>query len=333
MVADSRQNYRVSDIDRNALNALLQLGLELKENVSLARYTSMGTGGPADLFTTVKLKSQLQTLVLWAREVKLPYFILGGGSNILVSDRGMRGLVILNRCRRVELNPHRTVEDDGTISTEMIADSGGAMAGAARQTVAQGLSGLEWAVSLPGTVGGAVVGNSGAHGGESKDTLIDARVVTSSGEVETMRVEDFGYAYRSSRLKRRRPLQAGFHPVILDARFRLTFDDSVDVRELSAQYLSHRRSTQPVEPSIGSTFKNPPDEQAGRLIEQAGLKGLRVGDVEISQVHANFIINPGGFGHAKSEDVLKLVNRVQEEVRRRTGIELEPEIQLAGEWE
>ncbi len=301
------------------------LGVEIRRDVTLASSTTMKVGGPADYFATVTASEQLQKLVAWCHEVRLPYFVLGGGSNILISDRGVRGLVIDNRCRQVR------IEEQGN-RWVLIAESGAAMAGAARTSVRAGLTGLAWAVSVPGTVGGAVVGNAGAHGGEIKDVLLHALVMDETGAVQRMNVADLAYTYRDSALKRKRPLQAGFKPVVLSATFGLEPGDPMAIKAEADAYLAHRRQTQPAEPSLGSTFVNPPGDYAGRLIEAAGLKGTRVGGVEVSRVHANFIVNPGGVGNATAQDVMALIRLIQTTVKEKFGVELEREIQLAGDW-
>ena len=185
---------------------------------------------------------------------------------------------------------------------------------------------------MPGAIGGAVVGNAGAHGGEVKDTLEYAWVVDAAGDVVEMRTGDFGYGYRDSALKRMQPLQAAFKAVVLSANFRLTRDEPQAIRQRAEGFLQHRRRTQPTAPSLGSTFVNPPGDYAGRLIEAAGLKGACVGGVEVSRLHANFLINPGGVGGATAGDVMRLIDHVRETVLRRMGVELELEVQLAGEW-
>ena len=300
--------------------------------MALAPFTTIKIGGPADFFAIVTTIEQLQALVRWARSVELPYFVLGGGSNILISDAGVRGLVIYTRCRRVEFVSVAAADEGASAGDVLHAESGAAMAGAARQSVNRGLAGLEWAVSLPGTVGGAVVGNAGAHGGEIKDSLLEAGIIKENGKAGILSADDLNYSYRSSSLKRLQPLQAGFKPVVLDARFLLHADDPDVLRTTADRYLAHRRQTQPVEPSLGSTFMNPPGDFAGRLIEEAGLKGMRVGGLEVSAVHANFIINPGGAGQALATDFMELVRRVQTEISRRFAVDLVPEIQLAGDW-
>ena len=312
--------------DQISLAPLEALGVRIERQVSLAPRTTIKIGGPAELYAPAGHVEQLLAIVRWAQAASLPYFVLGGGSNMLISDAGLCGLVIYNRCR------HIAVEDAGSAGVYVTADSGTALAGLARHTVRQGLAGLEWAVSVPGTVGGAVVGNAGAHKGEVKDCLARAEIVDATGCVRTWATEEMEYGYRTSALKRRRPLQAGFNPVILRATFLLQHGDAEDIRARADGYLAHRRRTQPVEPSLGSTFKNPPGDYAGRLIEQAGLKGARAGGVEVSNLHANFLINPGGAGHASAADFMSLVQRIQRTVQEVCGVALEPEIQLAGEW-
>jgi len=308
------------------------LGLTIQCDVALAPFTTMKVGGPADYFVTVKTTDQLLKLVRWARSVQIPYFLLGGGSNILISDRGIRGLVIENRCRQVRIDeapcclfPH----DDRPY---LMAESGAAMAGVARMSIRGGLTGLEWAVSVPGTVGGAVVGNAGAHGGEVKDSLEYVMLIDDNGDVQEYTVTDFDYAYRDSTLKRLKPLVADFKPVVLSANFRLEKGDTTVSTDQADRFLQHRRSTQPVAPSLGSTFVNPPNDYAGRLIEEAGLKGHRVGGVEVSRQHANFIVNPGGVDCGTATDVLTLINQIQTRVAAHCGTQLTCEVQLVGEW-
>lgn len=309
-----------------------RLGLQIQRNVPLAPLTTMKVGGAAEYYVSVHTTDQLLKVVRWAHQVALPYFILGGGSNILISDAGIRGLVIENRCRLVRVDEPPCGEFPRDERPYLMAESGAAMAGAARVSVRNGLHGLEWAVSVPGTVGGAVVGNAGAHGGEVKDNLVDALLLDERGEVREYKVADFNYAYRDSNLKRLQPLVAGFKPVVLNANFRLERGDPATIAARADSFLQHRRRTQPVEPSLGSTFVNPPGDYAGRLIEAAGLKCARVGGVEVSALHANFIVNPGGVGKATAGDVMGLIEQIQRVVAERCGVHLEREIQLVGEW-
>lgn len=322
----SRQEIKLPD-----LVTPLAFGVEIKRNVSLAPLTTMKVGGPADYFATVNDMVQLMKTVRWARRMDLPYFVLGGGSNLLISDSGMRGLVIFNRSRATRVDEPPCCDEDRR--PYLFAESGAAMAGAARFSVNAGLSGLEWAVSVPGTIGGAVVNNAGAHGGEIKDNLAYADLLNEAGEFVEYQAADFAYAYRSSSLKRQRLLQPGFKPVVLCANFRLERGDPGEIRTRADGFLAHRRASQPVEPSLGSTFVNPPGDYAGRLIEAAGLKGVSHGGVEISVKHANFIVNPRGVGAATAADVVALMEHVQSTVAAQFGIWLEPEVQFAGDWE
>ena len=327
-------SFALADLDTARLD---EIGIKLQHQVSLAAQTTIKVGGPADYFAVVRSMEELTELVRWAQTVSLPYLILGGGSNILISDRGVRGLVIHNRCRQVTiLAPDGTPferEKSGTgVAATLIAESGVALAGLARTSIRAGLSGLEWAVSVPGTVGGAVVGNAGAHGSEIKDHLQSALLVDREGRLRTLQNADFSYSYRNSSLKRLRLTDAAFNPVLLQAQFELFSASIKEATALADSFLQHRRRTQPVEPSLGSTFENPADDHAGRLIEAAGLKGARIGGVEVSRQHANFLVNHGGVGAATATDVLGLISHVQQIVHQRMGVWLTPEVQLVGAW-
>lgn len=308
-------------------------GLALRRDVPLAPLTTMKVGGPAEFFVTVSTMEQMRRLVRWAHEAGLPYFVLGGGSNILISDAGIRGLVIHNRCRAVRVDEAPCCVWPFDDRPYLFAEAGAPTAGAARFSVNAGLSGFEWAISVPGTIGGCVLGNAGAHGGEAKDSFEYGWMLDEQGDHVEFRLADMAYAYRDSSLKRARPLQAAFKPVILCANFRLLPGNPEEIRSRADQYLAHRRRTQPTEPSLGSTFVNPPGDFAGRLIEAAGLKGARAGGIEVSALHANFFINPGGVGGATAADVVALVRHVRAAVAERFGITLVPEIQMAGAWD
>lgn len=312
---------------------LRRLGLTLRSNVPLAPLTTMKVGGPAEHFVTVGTMEQMRHVVRWAHEVNLPYFVLGGGSNLLISDAGMRGLVIHNRCRAVRVDEAPCCVWPFDDRPYLFAEAGAPTAGAARFSVNAGLTGFEWAISVPGTIGGLVLGNAGAHGSEAKDTFEYGWMLDAQGEHVEFRVEEMAYSYRNSTLKRERPLQAGFRPVILCANFRLQPGDAESIRARADTYLAHRRRTQPTEPSLGSSFINPPGDFAGRLIEAAGLKGARVGGIEVSTLHANFLINTGGVGAARAADMVALMRHVRAVVQERFGVTLVPEIQPAGEWQ
>jgi len=255
---------------------------------------------------------------------------------MLIADGGIRGLVIHNRCRQVRIDPAPCCVNPQDLRPYLFAESGAPTAGAARTSVKAGLTGFEWAISLPGTIGGAVVGNAGAYGSEIKDSFEYGWMLDENDEVSQVSLADLRYAYRASTLKQRatpdNPLRAGYKSVLLSANFRLVEADADEIRQRADRFLQHRRTTQPVEPSLGSTFVNPPGDFAGRLIETAGLKGMRVGGVEVSDVHANFLVNRGGIGTATAGDALALIQLIQARVADKFGVHLEPEVQFAGEW-
>ena len=319
-------------IPASALDQIEALGVEIRQAHLLANLTTIKVGGAADYFAAVTDTHHLLKLVRWARAHDLPYLILGGGSNVLISDRGVRGLVIHNRCKAVQVQDAPCCDYPRDTRPFLFAESGALMAGAARTAINAGLTGLEWAVSVPGSVGGAVVNNAGAHGGEVKDCLWDVLLLDDRGDIQIYRVEDLAYAYRQSSLKRGGITDAGFGPVLLKANFRLESGERETIRRTAQAFLSHRRDTQPVESSLGSTFVNPPGDFAGRLIEEAGLKGFGLGGIEVSRTHANFLINPGGVGAATAAEVVAMIEHIQAEVARYSGVQLEPELQKIGDW-
>jgi UDP-N-acetylmuramate dehydrogenase len=299
-------------------------GPRLQEQASLARHTAARLGGRADALLEVETAQELVDAVLLAWEHDWPWLILGGGSNILVSDAGVRGLVILNRARRVTF-------DDRAEPPTVWAESGVNFGLLARQAAQRGLAGLEWAAGIPGTLGGAVVGNAGAHGGDMAGNLLLAEILhlpvsRQQGEPERQEwpVEKLEYAYRSSSLKR----QPG-KTVVLSARLRLERATAEQAQAKIDEFVDYRKRTQPPGASMGSMFKNPPGDYAGRLIEAAGLKGARVGDAQISPVHANFFIN---LGNASASDIRLLIELAQKTVKDKFGVALELEIELVGEW-
>jgi UDP-N-acetylmuramate dehydrogenase len=289
----------------------------LRLNESLARYTTARIGGSADVLVEAASAEELKNIVVAARKWELPLTILGGGANVLVSDAGIRGLVIVNKAKRIEFRE----------GAQVWSESGTVLPTLARECVTRGLAGLEWAVGVPGTVGGAVVGNAGAHGRDVAADLLSATILNEANEVVEWSTEALAYAYRSSKIKREAPRNARY--VVLAATFQLTPADPIALAKKADEYNDYRRRTQSPGASIGSMFKNPPGDAAGRLIDQCGLKGTRVGDAEISPVHANFFVN---HGQAKASDVKALIDLAQQWVKEKYGIELELEIELLGEW-
>ncbi len=290
-------------------------GDRLQENVPLAPYTSARIGGPADALITVTSADELAESVSRLWELGVPFMMLGGGSNVLVSDRGVRAVVVLNRAKAVRF-------DKGS-RPKVRAEAGVVIANLARRAASHGLGGLEWAAAVPGTVGGAVYGNAGAFGGDMAGSLIRTELLTENGR-ESWSVEKLGYGYRTSVLKRQ-----GTKAVVLWAELRLEHSTKEAASAKISEFSERRKTTQPPGASMGSMFKNPPGDFAGRLLEAAGLKGTRIGTAEISPVHANFFIN---HGQTKAEDVRALVNLAQKTVAEKFGVTLELEIELVGEW-
>lgn len=309
--------------------AAATLNIEIAVNEPLARHTTFRIGGPAELYAVANTLGQLEQLAELAVAHAIPYTVLGGGSNILVSDAGMRGLVIANQTREwhwaVEATVATDAPDGGRI---LVVQSGVLLAGLARWTIKNGWGGLEWAVSVPGTVGGAVIGNAGAHGGDMAGVVTWAQVAYLGQERQRLTAADLTYTYRSSRLKEQ--LRSTPQPILLETGLRLTPGDATEMTARAEGYLNKRRASQPAEPSAGSIFRNPPGDYAGRLIEAAGLKGYRLGGAQISPRHANFIINTGD---ATAAEVVALLNLVRQRIYNMDGLTLQPEILFVGNWD
>jgi UDP-N-acetylmuramate dehydrogenase len=276
-------------------------------------------GGPADRFTVAKNSIELERAVRWALAEGTPYLLLGSGSNIVMGDGGFRGLIIKSISRGV-----RVVKEDYAGAVVEL-ESGTFLPTAAKRLATQGLAGLEWGVGIPGTAGGAVVGNAGAYGGVTVDTLTEVDGLTSEGELRVVSNETLGFVYRSSTIKRGELDM----PVVLRVRHRLHREDPDAITGRIQGFLAERKRKQPTEPSVGSTFKNPPGTHAGILIESLGLKGTRIGGAMVSPKHANYIINTG---NATAADVRSLVDLVRATVLERSGVALETEIEFKGEW-
>ena len=276
-------------------------------------HTSLHIGGPADYFVRVRSEDDLVGAVRVAREAELPTFILGGGTNLLVADAGIRGVVFANTWSDVSV--HGTVLD---------AASGTPLASVAAAAARNGLVGLEWMATVPGTVGGAVHGNAGAFGSDTASALIDARLLDLNGDIWNASLDDLEYSYRTSALQ-------GTPTMVVRARFHGDPGDRASAVRRIKEIANERIAKQPLaQPNTGSIFRNPPGDHAGRLIEAAGLKGTRIGDALVSEKHANFIVNAGT---ASAADVRALIRRCQAEVKARFGVDLVPEVELVGEWD
>ncbi|MEZ4519669.1 MAG: UDP-N-acetylmuramate dehydrogenase [Chloroflexota bacterium] len=293
----------------------------LQASAPLSRHTTSRVGGPAELLMTAQSAEELLAAVESAYALDFPYFVLGGGSNILVADEGMSGLVVLNKARKVSFRP----TGSRVVCT---AESGANLSSLARTCISKGLGGLEWAISVPGTLGGAIVGNAGAHGSDISNIFLSATIWEPGQGVRVYHREEMDFDYRMSVLKREHS-DEGPRRVILSAELQLT-PESVDILTARADgFTAHRKEKQPGGASMGSMFKNPENFYAGYLIDTAGLKGFSSGNAHISEKHANFFINDGD---ASAEDVRALIAEAWNTVREQFGIEMELEVELVGDW-
>ncbi len=286
--------------------------------VSLRGLTTWKVGGAAEWYLEPRTLAQTQSGLAWARTNNLPITIIGAGSNLLISDRGLAGLVICTRHLR-HVNTSASGED-----RSIYADAGKMVASLAWQAARKGWSGMEWAAGIPGTVGGAVVMNAGAHGHSTQEILVNTEVLNLDGSIETLTNQDLNYSYRTSNLQ-------GDARIVISAKFQLlTAEDPEDIKARTFRDLEKRHSKQPYDrPSCGSVFRNPSPLYAAALIEGLGLKGHRIGDAEVSTLHANFIINRQD---ATASDIRSLIYYVQRQVKANYSIELEPEVKMLGEF-
>lgn len=313
-------SQRSPNIDALADALRPRFGRRLRPNEPMSSHTTLRVGGPADLWLTVTNLDELSEVAILAREHRVPLFLLGSGANLLVSDRGVQGLVLQNRCQQTNFkkgDPPRVTVESGVILPSL-----------AHRLARRGLSGLEWAVGVPGTIGGAVVNNAGAYGASMADSLVRAELLTPEGERRWYPVNWFEYEYRSSRLKRLGAGGPGYY-VVLQAELTLSHKSPVEIENQMVAYNERRKATQPAGASIGSMFKNPPGDYAGHLIDEAGLKGTQIGGAQISSVHANFFVN---LGQAKAADFAALIDLAREKVKERFDVELELEIEKVGDW-
>ena len=287
-----------------------------QRDVPLARYSGVGIGGPAELLVIARNRDTLVRAVGLAHEAGIRWRVFGGLTNILLPDGGLRGVVILNHARHVEYD----TAQHGMPPHCVVAESGAIIAKVAQETTRRGWGGLTWAVGLPGTVGGAVVNNAGAFGGEIAKTLIAAELLTPEGTVQKVGPDWFAFQYRYSKLKAVRMAE-----IVVSATFQLKPRDPVVLAAKASEYTERRQRAQPPGRTLGSTFKNPPGDYTGRLIEAVGLKGVRHGGCVISEHHANFFINDG---NGTAADYQALIDLAQAEVERQFGIRLEPEIEI-----
>jgi UDP-N-acetylmuramate dehydrogenase len=290
----------------------------LQRDVPLSRFTTSRVGGPARFFISAESATQLAEDVRFLWEHNIPLLVLGSGANLLISDTGLDLVVVHNHAKLITV-------DLRVESPSITAESGAILTSVARKAAEHGLTGLEWASAVPGTVGGAVYGNAGAFGSNTQASLLLAKILHRTKGYLSLTSEDMGYAYRSSALKR----QPG-DAIILSASFAVQPGDPALIEWTMKQFSERRRSSQPTGPSTGSTFKNPPGDFAGRLIEAAGLKGTRIGGVSINEKHANFFINDGT---ATAQDYYDLIQLARQTVFEQFGVSLETEIEVIGDWQ
>lgn len=293
------------------------LGERLLAEEPLARYTAARLGGPAEwLYVARETPEQLAEVVIAAWEQGIAVRMLGAGANVLVADSGVRGLVVINRMSEITFG-------DWHGGRNISVASGTGLTVLAHKCQSHGLAGMEWAVSVPGTLGGAVVNNAGAHGGDMAQVVRDVVVLDADKGPQMLTAADLAYDYRSSNLKRR----ADRRYLVLLATLALTPDNPAAIEERMTHFIAYRKQTQPPGASLGSIFKNPTGDYAGRLIESCGLKGYRTGGAMVSPIHANFFINTG---QASASDYYRLIEHVREVVQNETGVTLETEIEMIG---
>lgn len=300
---------------KTVVRELIDAGVkDVRINEPLSQHTTWKVGGPADLFIYPRSKDELERAMKIVGKHGYPWRVIGRGSNLLVRDGGIRGVVF----KIGEGLDALTID-----GTRVVAGGGCSLVRLSRQTAKQGLTGMEFAEGIPGTVGGAVCMNAGAHGSEMSRVLTSAEVLLDSGERVVFSNEELGFRYRTS------VLQENVKGIVTEASFQLAFGDPQQIASEIARYRGRRKQTQPLQyPCAGSVFRNPPGDHAGRLIEASGLKGYRVGDAEVSTQHANFIINRG---RATAADVLALIDHIVQTVQERFGVRLKTEVQVVGE--
>jgi UDP-N-acetylmuramate dehydrogenase len=335
--------------DARAAYAELQphFGERVRRDEPLARHCTFGVGGPADLWISLDTRQELIQLITLCAELRWPALVVGNGTNILYADAGVRGIVA-----RMALSDY-TIEDRGDDTALLKADAGVSWPRLLNELAPLGWGGLEFGPGIPGTLGGGVISNAGAHNSDLSRVLewvevLDARNANDDGDFTVPQVrryqhEELDLSYRHSRFRaaRRVSFDERGHPlaapraliepseIITRLGIRLHRADPQALRATIERYKQHRKQTQPPQQSAGSVFKNPPGDYAGRLIEQAGLKGFTHGRAQISQRHANFIVN---LGKATAEDVAALIMEAHNQVRTQFGVELELEVELRGEW-
>lgn len=307
---------QVESVEKGFLNKICSI--VGNDNVSvdepMKKHTTFRIGGPADYYVTPHSGEEAAQVIKVCHEWELPFYILGNGSNLLVGDRGFRGVIIQM------FKNYSEISVDGVCVT---AKAGALLSKIAKTALENSLTGLEFAAGIPGTLGGAVVMNAGAYGGEMKDVLEEVTVLSGDGEILTLKKEELELGYRTSVVARK-----GY--IVLEAKMRLQEGSREAIASLMEELKEKRVSKQPLElPSAGSTFKRPEGNFAGKLIMEAGLRGFSVGGAQVSEKHCGFVVNKGG---ATAAQVRELMQEVIRRVEETSGVTLEPEVKMLGEW-
>ena len=280
----------------------------------MASHTTFKIGGPADYFVKPETVEELAAVLKFCKEEEVPYFILGNGSNLLVGDKGFRGVVI---------QLYKNFDGMTIEGTTVTAKAGAMLVRVAKESGKAGLTGLEFASGIPGTIGGAMVMNAGAYGGEMKDVVTSVTVLTKDGEIKKLSGEEMNFRYRGSVVEDE-------DYIVLEAVMELKEGNLEEIQARMAELTVQRKTKQPIEfPSAGSTFKRPEGYFAGKLIQDAGLRGFQVGGAQVSEKHCGFVINAGG---ATAADVMSLMQQVSDKVNEEFGVTLEPEVKRIGEF-
>lgn len=300
------------DLYKELCRILGEENVRVKEPMS--RHTTFQVGGPADYFVTPKEEGQIQDTAAVLKEAGAAFYVMGNGSNLLIGDKGYRGVMIqiYKKMNQIEIQ-----------DTVIHAQAGALLSKIAAQALCNGLTGFEFASGIPGTLGGAVMMNAGAYGGEIKHVVTSARVLKASGEIKEVPVEEMGLGYRTS-------IFSENGDIVMSADIKLDTGDAEKIRADMEELKKRRVEKQPLEyPSAGSTFKRPEGYFAGKLIQDAGLRGFRVGDAQVSEKHCGFVINRG---QATAADIMNLMEQVSDRVFTQFGVRLEPEVKLVGEF-
>lgn len=303
-------------MDSNFLKKLIEIAGsgQVCTDEPMKQHTTFRIGGRADYFVSPTETEQIRKIIELCRRENMPWYVIGNGSNLLVSDHGFRGVII----RLFKNYAGLRIEGE-----QIFVQAGALLSRTANAALQEGLTGFEFAAGIPGTIGGALVMNAGAYGGEMKDVTESVTVLTLEGEILTLKREELEMGYRTSLIARK-----GY--LVLEAVLKLTRGNQEQIKEKMADLRQRRISKQPLEyPSAGSTFKRPQGYFAGKLIMDAGLRGFQIGGAQVSEKHCGFVINTG---NATAEDVLELIRQVSAKVKAREGVALEPEVKLLGEF-